>query len=58
VQPIAGETIMSGSTNAGDAFDLIASHPAAESSYAGIIRLVKEAQHSDVSNSGPLVFLT
>jgi P-type E1-E2 ATPase len=46
VQHLAGENVMSGSTNAGDAFDLIASHPAAESTYAGIIRLVDEAQHS------------
>jgi heavy metal translocating P-type ATPase len=46
VQHPAGETVMSGSTNAGEAFDLIASHPAAESTYSGIIRLVEEAQHS------------
>ena len=37
---------MSGSTNAGEAFDLMATHPAAASTYAGIIRLVSEAQKS------------
>jgi len=37
---------MSGSTNAGDAFDLIASRRAAESTYAGIVRLVEAAQRS------------
>ncbi len=37
---------MSGSTNSGEAFDLTATHPAAASTYAGIIRLVSEAQKS------------
>jgi heavy metal translocating P-type ATPase len=46
VQQRAGAEVMSGSTNAGDAFDLIASHHAAESTYAGIVRLVEEAQRS------------
>lgn len=32
--------------NAGDAFDLVAKHEANDSTYAGIVRLVKEAQHS------------
>lgn len=41
-----GEDIMSGSTNAGEAFDLLASHHAAESTYAGIVRLVEAAQRS------------
>ncbi|MBI3699749.1 MAG: heavy metal translocating P-type ATPase [Afipia sp.] len=41
-----GEEVMSGSTNAGDAFDLLASHHAAESTYAGIVRLVEAAQRS------------
>ena len=41
-----GDEVMSGSTNAGEAFDLIASHHAAESTYAGIVRLVEEAQRS------------
>jgi len=42
----AGEAVMSGSTNAGEAFDLIATHLAADSTYAGIIRLVEVAQRS------------
>ncbi|QQO22587.1 heavy metal translocating P-type ATPase [Bradyrhizobium diazoefficiens] len=46
VQRAAGESLMSGSTNAGDAFDLIASQPAAQSTYAGIVRLVEAAQKS------------
>jgi P-type E1-E2 ATPase len=46
VQHHAGDEVMSGSTNAGEAFDLTASHHAAESTYAGIVRLVEEAQRS------------
>jgi len=46
VQQRAGDRVMSGSTNAGEAFDLVASHYAAESTYAGIVRLVEEAQRS------------
>src|SRR6185295_9581077 len=34
------------STNVGEAFDLLASRPAAESTYAGIVRLVEGAQRS------------
>jgi heavy metal translocating P-type ATPase len=41
-----GEAVMSGSTNAGEAFHLAASRRAAESTYAGIVRLVAAAQHS------------
>lgn len=41
-----GESVMSGVTNAGDAFDLTATHRAAESTYAGIIRLIEVAQAS------------
>jgi heavy metal translocating P-type ATPase len=37
---------MSGSTNAGDAFDLEAMREAKNSTYAGIVRLVEEAQAS------------
>jgi cation transport ATPase len=37
---------MSGSTNAGDAFDLTVLHRANESTYAGIVRLVEGAQRS------------
>jgi heavy metal translocating P-type ATPase len=46
VRQTAGAEVMSGSTNAGEAFDLLASHHADESTYAGIIRLVEEAQRS------------
>jgi heavy metal translocating P-type ATPase len=42
----AGAEVMSGSTNAGEAFDLIGSHRAAESTYAAIVRLVEQAQQS------------
>jgi heavy metal translocating P-type ATPase len=41
-----GSEAMSGSTNAGEAFDLVATRRAAESTYAGIVRLVEEAQRS------------
>ena len=41
-----GQDVMSGSTNAGDAFDLRATHRAADSTYAGIVRLVEAAQAS------------
>jgi len=36
--------VMSGSTNAGEAFDLLATRAAAESTFAGILRLVEQAQ--------------
>lgn len=41
-----GADVMSGSTNAGEAFDLTASRLAKESTYAGIVRLVEQAQRS------------
>jgi heavy metal translocating P-type ATPase len=41
-----GDFVMSGSTNAGDAFDVVASQTAAASTYAGIVRLVEKAQRS------------
>ena len=44
VQKSAGEPVMSGVTNVGDAFDLSATHRAAESTYAGIVRLIEAAQ--------------
>jgi heavy metal translocating P-type ATPase len=54
--PLTGESLpvrlapggeaMSGSTNAGEAFDLIATRPAKDSTYAGIVRLVEAAQRS------------
>jgi heavy metal translocating P-type ATPase len=46
VQRRTGDAVMSGSTNVGDAFDLLASRRAAESTYAGIVRLVAAAQRS------------
>lgn len=41
-----GAEAMSGSTNAGEAFDVTATRRAQESTYAGIVRLVEEAQRS------------
>lgn len=38
--------VLSGATNAGDAFDLTATHEARDSTYAGIVRLVENAQQS------------
>jgi heavy metal translocating P-type ATPase len=46
VRHARGAPIMSGSTNAGDAFDLLARQAAADSTYAGIVRLVETAQRS------------
>lgn len=40
------QDVMSGSTNAGDAFDLRVTRRAADSTYAGIVRLVEAAQAS------------
>ena len=42
----AGEAVMSGVTNAGDAFDLAVSRRSAESTYAGIVRLVEQAERA------------
>jgi len=41
-----GDDVLSGSTNAGDAFDLTATRRAADSTYAGVVRLAEEAQRS------------
>ena len=46
VQQHAGGAVMSGSTNAGDAFDLVVTARAEASIYAGIVRLVEAAQQS------------
>ncbi len=46
VRLAVGEEVMSGATNSGEAFDLTVARPAAESTYAGIIRLVEEAARS------------
>ncbi len=44
VQRHLGDEVMSGATNVGEAFDLVASRRAAESTYAGIVRLVEAAE--------------
>src|SRR6266516_1501203 len=41
-----GDPVRSGAVNAGAPFDLLASGTAAESTYAGIVRLVEQAQRS------------
>lgn len=41
-----GDSVPSGAANLGDAFDLVATRRAADSVYAGIVRLVDEAQRS------------
>ena len=41
-----GQAVLSGSLNAGDAFDLTASRRAAESTYAGIVHLIEAAQRA------------
>lgn len=46
VQRKVTEAVLSGSTNVGEAFDLVALRRAAESTYAGIVRLVEAAQRS------------
>jgi len=40
------DEVMSGTTNAGNAFDLAVARPAAESTYAQIVKLVETAQNS------------
>jgi heavy metal translocating P-type ATPase len=40
----AGQPVMSGSTNVGPAFDMMASRTVSQSTYAGIVRLVETAQ--------------
>ncbi|ODN69315.1 Copper-transporting P-type ATPase [Methylobrevis pamukkalensis] len=46
VELAAGDAVASGATNLSDAFVLIATRPAAESTYAGIVRLVEQARSS------------
>jgi heavy metal translocating P-type ATPase len=46
VRRLAGETVLSGATNVGEAFDLVASRRASDSTFAGIVRLVEAAQKS------------
>ena len=44
VRRTADDAVLSGSTNAGEPFDLLATRSSAESTYAGIVRLVEAAQ--------------
>ncbi|AMM84902.1 heavy metal translocating P-type ATPase [Martelella sp. AD-3] len=44
VRQASGGSLLSGATNVGDAFDMTARRAAAESTYAGIVRLVEKAQ--------------
>jgi heavy metal translocating P-type ATPase len=46
VQQKVGDSVMSGATNVGEAFHLLTTRRAAESTYAGIVRLVETAQRS------------
>jgi heavy metal translocating P-type ATPase len=46
VERAAGDGVRSGVVNAGGPFDLIATASAAESTYAGVVRLVEQAQAS------------
>ncbi|MCW3042985.1 MAG: copper-exporting ATPase [Actinobacteria bacterium] len=46
VERVSGEPVRSGSVNAGGPFDLRATASAEESTYAGIVRLVAEAQET------------
>ena len=53
VERAAGEVARSGAVNAGASFDLLATATADESTYAGLVRLVKQAQ----AGSAPFVRL-
>ncbi|MDA8047798.1 MAG: heavy metal translocating P-type ATPase [Actinomycetota bacterium] len=46
VERTAGDPIRSGAANAGAPFDVMVTVPAAESSYAGVVRLVEQAEAS------------
>ncbi len=46
VERVAGDDVRSGVVNAGEPFELIAMATAAESTYAGVVRLVEQAQAS------------
>jgi heavy metal translocating P-type ATPase len=46
VQQKVGDGVMSGATNVGEVFHLLTTRRAAESTYAGIVRLVEAAQRS------------
>jgi cation transport ATPase len=53
VERPAGDEVRSGVVNAGSPFDLVATASAAESTYAGVVRLVRQAQ----ATSAPFVRL-
>ncbi len=53
VAALRGDEVLSGATCVGSSFDMVASRPAAESTYAGIVRLVQAAQ----SSKAPMVRL-
>lgn len=46
VRRAAGQPLLSGSTNVGPAFDMVATRPARESAYARIVQLVEAAQQA------------
>ena len=46
VERVAGDAVRSGVVNAGPPIDMVATAAAAESTYAGVVRLVEEAQAS------------
>jgi heavy metal translocating P-type ATPase len=46
VERVAGDDVRSGVVNAGQSIDLIVTAPAAQSTYAGVVRLVEQAQAS------------
>jgi len=46
VRRMADDALLSGSVNAGDAFEMTVTRPAAQSTYAHIVRLVEQAQQS------------
>ena len=46
IERIAGDDVRSGVVNAGQPIDLVTTAPAAESTYAGVVRLVGQAQAS------------
>ncbi len=46
VERAVGDDVRSGVVNAGEPFELVATAPAAESTYAGVVRLVEQAQAS------------
>ena len=52
VERAAGEVARSSAVNAGASFDLLATATADESTYAGLVRLVEQAQAGSAPSSG------